>query len=590
MPSNEGRGYVLRRIMRRGMRHAQLLGASEPLLWRMVPDARGRDGRRLPGAGPGRALVTEVLQARGDQLPPHAGARPAAAGRGDGRLPQGQPTCPARPRSASTTRSASRSTSPRTRSAPRAARSISPASRPPWRSSARWRGRAGGARARSPSSRSGSRSASSIGATEFLGYETNHAEGQCWPWSAAASGSLRPSRASDVLVVTNQTPFYGESGGQQGDTGIIRAGAVTVAGHRHPEAAGRPPRSCRPARGRHALRVGDAVDLAVDVVRRAPPAPRPLRHPPAARGPAPAAGAHVAQKGSLVAPDRLRFDFSHPRPMSATSCALIEDEVNRYVRQNGEARVRILRPRSRDRLGAPWRCSARNTATRSGWSRWARAMTAAATRSSSAAAPTSGAPATSASSAHRRECRRGRHPPDRGADRRGRLRGGPARARLLAEPAQSIRVGVPRAARPFAALLEERRRLERELAELRHKLATGMAGAATASSRSARSASPAAPSTASRPRSCAAPPTRSRRSWAPASWRWSASTTARPRSWSASATTWPGASMPSRWSAAAWRRGRQRRRWARRLRPGWRARGGRAAEAIAAIEAGLAAA
>ena len=110
LPSNDGRGYVLRRIMRRAMRHAHLLGAKEPLMWRLVPALVQQMGETYPELVRGQALITETLQARGDALPQDAGEGPRPARRGE-RWPRRRATCsPATPPSSSTTPTASRST------------------------------------------------------------------------------------------------------------------------------------------------------------------------------------------------------------------------------------------------------------------------------------------------------------------------------------------------------------------------------------------------------------------------------------------------------------------------------------------------
>ena len=296
------------------------------------------------------------------------------------------------------------------------------------------------------------------------------------------------------------------------------------------------------------LRVGDAVELAVDAERRTR-----LRRAHSATHLLHAAlrrhlGTHVTQKGSLVAPDRLRFDFSQPRPVTADELRLVEAEVNFHLRRNEEARVRVT---DRDAaiaegamalfgekygdqvrvvsmgLGEDGRTYSVELC---GGTHVGRTGDIALFRITGEGAVAAGVRRIEAltGEAAFEEARREHE--------------------LLADLAQSIRVGVPELPARIEALVEDRRRLEREVADLRRKLATGET-AATASSRWARSASPAARWTACRPRSFAAPRTRSRSSSAPASWRWSASTTARPPSWSASPTTWPSASMP--WPSSA---------------------------------------
>ena len=179
-----------------------------------------------------------------------------------------------------------------------------------------------------------------LGATEFLGYATTQAEGIV----RALVVEGRPVERAEpgpVMIVTNQTPFYGESGGQIGDTGIIRAGDAVVRVTDTQKRLGDLWVHIGTLEG-GPLAVGDAVELAADAtrrdrIRRAHSATH-LLHAALRRH----LGQHVAQKGSLVAPDRLRFDFSQPRPMTADEIRAVEAEVNYYLRRNDEASVRIM--------------------------------------------------------------------------------------------------------------------------------------------------------------------------------------------------------------------------------------------------------
>ena len=550
MPANEGRGYVLRRIMRRGMRHAQLLGAKEPLLWRIVPVLIDQMGKAFPELVRAEALITEVLKLeetsfrrtleRGLRLLEDETARlPAGAPlagevafrlydtfgfpldltqdalRSEGRTvdTQGFDTAMARQREAA-----------------RAA----------------WKG--SGESAVDPiwfDLRE------SVGATEFLGYATTHAEGVVK--ALVVDGKpVERAEPGPVMVVTNQTPFYGELGGQIGDTGTIRAGNAVVRVTDTQKRLGDLWVHIGTLEG-GPLAVGDAVELEADAarrdrIRRAHSATH-LLHAALRRH----LGQHVAQKGSLVAPDRLRFDFSQPRPMTA----------GRDPRGRGRGEPlpapqrRGLRadhvPRRRDRLrghGAVRREVRRRGPRRlDGPGRGRPDLLGRAVRRH----PCPPHRRHRALSHRLRGCRRRRRPPGRGGDRRARLRRGPPRARSPGEPGPEPqgrtrrparaprgagRGAPPARARGGRAAPQDRGRRRRRLR-------------ATASSRSARSSSPPGRWKAFRPRSCAAPPTRSRRSWAPAWWPWSASTTARPRSWSASPRISPAASTRSIWSSAA---------------------------------------
>jgi alanyl-tRNA synthetase len=180
-----------------------------------------------------------------------------------------------------------------------------------------------------------------LGATEFLGYETENAEGEVLAIVKDGEGVPSAGAGDSVAIVVNQTPFYAESGGQVADTGVIVG-----------ERAAPSSRTCRSAPTasmRHyariekgTLAVGDAVQLAVEGVRRTA-----IRGNHSATHLLHAAlrnvlGSHVAQKGSLVAPDRLRFDFSHPKPMEAHEIEAVEDLANRVLLQDAPVVTHLM--------------------------------------------------------------------------------------------------------------------------------------------------------------------------------------------------------------------------------------------------------
>ena len=238
LPSNEGRGYVLRRIMRRAMRHAELLGAKDPLMWKLVPVLVREMGTAYPELIRAEALITETLRLeerrfrktleRGLAILDEETKNLSAAG-----------SSRATPRSRSTTPTASRSTSRRTRSSRAASPSTPPPSTPPWRGSASSRAPRGRGRAKRRPRRSGLRLRDKVGATDFLGYETEDAEGVVQALIRDGSEVERLNKGESGFVVLNQTPFYGEFGGQVGDTGIMHADGVRVTRHRHAEDGGR---------------------------------------------------------------------------------------------------------------------------------------------------------------------------------------------------------------------------------------------------------------------------------------------------------------------------------------------------------------
>jgi alanyl-tRNA synthetase len=179
-----------------------------------------------------------------------------------------------------------------------------------------------------------------LGATEFLGYDHETAEAQVR--GLVVDGQpVQRAEPGDVIVVTNQTPFYGEAGGQIGDTGTMRRGPAVVRVTDTQKKLGDLHVHVGRLEG-GALEVGDAVEMTIDGERRAR-----LRRAHSATHLLHAAlrrqlGSHVTQKGSLVAPDRLRFDFSHPKAVAPDELAAIEAEVNAFLRQNDAVAIRLM--------------------------------------------------------------------------------------------------------------------------------------------------------------------------------------------------------------------------------------------------------
>ena len=340
LPSNEGRGYVLRRIMRRGMRHAQLLGAKDPLMWRLVPVLVREMGQAYPELHRTDAMITETLKLeetrfrstleRGLAILDEASKTLKKGDMFDGvtaftlydtyGFPLDLTQDALRPRGIGVDIAAFTDAMEEQRKKARAS----------------W---AGSGEAADEAVWFGIRE--KVGGTEFLGYETESAEG-------VVSALVRDGKEVDALkkgdsgaVVLNQTPFYGESGGQVGDTGVMTADGVRfkvtdtqkhlgdVFVHIGVVEEG-------------TLKVGAALALEVDHHRRGTirknHSATHLLHEALRQ----VLGDHVAQKGSLVAPDRLRFDFSHPKPMSAEEIAQVEDIANDYVLQNSPVTTRVM--------------------------------------------------------------------------------------------------------------------------------------------------------------------------------------------------------------------------------------------------------
>lgn len=340
LPSNEGRGYVLRRIMRRGMRHAQLLGAKDPLMHKLVPALVREMGQAYPELIRAEALISETLKleetrfrttlARGlsilDQEAQSLGSgdklkgdvaftlydtygfpldltQDALRARGVGVDIEGFDAAMAQQKA---------------------------------KARAAWAGTGEAAtetlwfplRER-------------VGATEFLGYDTESAEGVVTALVKDNAEVATLKEGESGIVILNQTPFYGESGGQVGDTGTIAGNGFKaevadvqkklgdVFAHQVKVVSG-------------VIEIGKPAELAVDHARRggirANHSATHLLHEALRR----VLGDHVAQKGSLVQPERLRFDFSHPKPISREELARVEEMANKLVLQNEPITTKLM--------------------------------------------------------------------------------------------------------------------------------------------------------------------------------------------------------------------------------------------------------
>ncbi len=343
LPSKDGRGYVLRRIMRRAMRHAQMLGTKEPLMWRLVPPLVQQMGAAFPELLRAQPLITETLRfeeanfrqtlERGLRLLDEETARLAP----DEPLPgevafrlydtYGFPL--------DLTEDVLRG---RGRKVEVAGFEAAMARQ---RAEAR-RSWVGSGEAATEATWFTLREA--VGPTEFLGYETEAAEGVILAIRHGDRSVADASAGDEIGIVVNQTPFYGELGGQAGDTGVIfSASGGEMAVNDTQKRAG--DLHLHLGTVRHGtLKVGEAVELRVDGERRrrlrANHSVTHLLHQ-ALRA---RLGEHVTQKGSLVAPDRLRFDFSQPKPLTAEDIAAVESAVNACIRDNAGVRTRLLTP------------------------------------------------------------------------------------------------------------------------------------------------------------------------------------------------------------------------------------------------------
>ena len=339
LPSNEGRGYVLRRIMRRAMRHAHLLGAKDLVMHRLAPTLVTEMGAAFPELGRAEKLIEETLKLEegkfrqmldkglrllDDEVSKLSGD--TLAGDVAFKLydtygfPLDLTQDALRAQNLQVDVAGFNASMEEQRAKARAA----------------WAG-------------SGDAATETVwfdlhdqhGATEFVGYTSEQAEGQIVALVKDGTIVDTASQGDDVLVVVNQTPFYGESGGQMGDTGMLTAEGVraTVSdtlkkvGALHVHVT-------RVDEG--TLAVGDALDMKIDGERRkqlkANHSATHILHEVLRRE----LGEHVTQKGSLVAADRLRFDISYPKAIVAQELESIEAEVNNLIRENSEVHTRLL--------------------------------------------------------------------------------------------------------------------------------------------------------------------------------------------------------------------------------------------------------
>ncbi|WP_299141077.1 alanine--tRNA ligase [uncultured Tateyamaria sp.] len=349
MPSNDGRGYVLRRIMRRAMRHAHLLGAKDPVMYQLVPALVRQMGAAYPELGQAQGLITETLQAeetrfkqtldRGLKLLddevsglPEGGELPGAAAfklYDTYGFPLDLTQDALRERGLGVDTDGFDAAMAEQKAKARAA----------WSGS----GEAADATVWFDVAETG-------GTTDFLGYDTETAEGQITALVVDGVQGDVAEAGTTVQIALNQTPFYAESGGQVGDTGQIRTDTGTAEVTGTVKTADVFVHLAKVTKGN--LTMGQAAVLEVSPTRRsairANHSATHLLHE-ALRG---ALGDHVAQRGSLNAPDRLRFDFSHGKALSADELAQVEAEVNAYIRQNGAVETRIMTPDDARALGA----------------------------------------------------------------------------------------------------------------------------------------------------------------------------------------------------------------------------------------------
>ena len=350
MPSNEGRGYVLRRIMRRGMRHAHILGCEEPLMWKLVPALVKEMGDVYPELLRAEPLMTEVLNLEETRFKLMLERGLRLLNEETKKLRPGQ-NLPGEvafklydtfgfPLDLTQDVLKNEHREVDTKEFDEAMAQQKAAARAAWTGSGDQK-----------QETIWFEILEAVGPSDFLGYETTHAEGLVLALIKDDKQVESASTGEQIAIITNQTPFYAESGGQIGDTGEFRTDKATVS---IKDTLSRVKNLVvhygEVIKGTLSLR--DTVDMVVDAERRIK-----LRANHSATHLLHAAlrhqlGSHVIQKGSLVAPDRLRFDFSHTSSLSLDEIKSLEDEVNERIRINAEVRTRLMPPEDAQAKGA----------------------------------------------------------------------------------------------------------------------------------------------------------------------------------------------------------------------------------------------
>ncbi len=350
LPSNEGRGYVLRRIMRRAMRHAHMMGCKEPVMYKLVPALLGQMGSQYPELERANALITETLLLeetrfksmleRGLRLLDEEARGLSAGGSLSGDVafklydtygfPLDLTQDALRARNIGVDTDAFNAAMERQRAEARKA----------------WSGSGEAA-----TEKVWFELKDKVGASDFLGYATESAEGRVLGLVVDGAPVQEAKEGQKVALIANQTPFYGESGGQVGDSGIVMAGKAEIEiTDTHKKLDNLHVHMGVVKKG--AVKVGDEATFTVDATRRTA-----IRSHHSATHLLHAAlrkivGGHVSQKGSMVAQDRLRFDISHNKALTPDEIRAVEDEVNAEVRANEAVTTRLMDPESAVKAGA----------------------------------------------------------------------------------------------------------------------------------------------------------------------------------------------------------------------------------------------
>ncbi len=351
LPSNEGRGYVLRRIMRRAMRHAHIIGCKEPLLFKLVATLVDAMGQAYPELVRASALATETLKLEETRFKAMLDRGLKLLDESSGGLGKGDKLAGdvafklydtyGFPLDLTQDVLRARGVGVDTDGFSAAMDKAKEEARRSWAGSGEKAG-----------DRVWFELREKVGASEFLGYETETAEGKVSALVIDGKEVLGAKAGDKIALIVNQTPFYGESGGQTGDAGaMFTAGGAEIAIDDTQKMAGdMHVHIGRVTKG--AIKVGDFVEMRIDIDRRdrtrANHSATHLLHEALRRR----LGDHVTQKGSLVSPDRLRFDVSQPTPLTADDIAAVEADVNRRVLENQDVSTRLMTPDAAVEAGA----------------------------------------------------------------------------------------------------------------------------------------------------------------------------------------------------------------------------------------------
>jgi alanyl-tRNA synthetase len=341
LPSNEGRGYVLRRIMRRAMRHAHLLGAKDPLMWRLVPALVRQMGDTYTELVRAQPLITETLKLEETRFRKTLERGLGLLAESSGSLKKGATFSGdvafklydtyGFPLDLTQDALKSRDITVDVDAFNAAMEKQKEEARKAWKGSGEAATETVWFEIREKT-----------GATEFLGYDTETAEGEVRAIVKGGKEAKSLGKGEEGQIVVNQTPFYGESGGQVGDTGVIKGakGAIFRVIDTQKKLGDLMVHTGIVEAG--SFKLGEAVELVVDHDRRtstrANHSATHLIHEALRQ----VLGTHVAQKGSLVAPERLRFDISHPKPVTAEELKAVEDLANAIVLQNAPVETRLM--------------------------------------------------------------------------------------------------------------------------------------------------------------------------------------------------------------------------------------------------------